>query len=99
MQGGSGAEAAVEEAGEKRGQDPDLVTAAIFHGNIMCSISQQLSRPASPTNSFAIGELWQGQLNLTLSDVSIQGSAGSNGAGMLDTRGLQVGQSEERRVP
>ena len=66
----------VEDAGEKRGQDPDLATAAVFHGDIIGSISQQLSRPAGPTNSFAIGELWRGQLNLLLSDVSIQGSAG-----------------------
>ena len=48
---------------------------------------------------FAIGELWQGQLNLSLSDVSIQGSAGRNGAGMLDTRRLQADEMPDCHSP
>lgn len=49
-------EVVFEEANEKGGQDPDLMTAAIrIHYDQMCSISHQLSRPAKTTNSFAIG--------------------------------------------
>ena len=46
------------------------MTAAIVHGDIMRSILQQLSRPASPTNSFAIGEL--SQLVMTLQDDKVK---------------------------
>ena len=49
-----------EKVSEKSGQELDLVTAATVHGYIMCSKLQQLSRPASPTNSVVIEKLWQG---------------------------------------
>ena len=81
-------EAVVDEAGDERCQEPDLLTAAIVHGHMLRRIPQKLCRPAGPVSSFAIEKLWQGQLNLLLGMSSVQASLG----GGLEGQGLTGGR-------
>ena len=56
--------------GEKEGQGPDLGTTL----SMLRKRAAYHSRLARPSNSFAMGKLLQGWLNLLLRDVNSQGS-------------------------
>ena len=47
-------EAMNQEAGEEGRQNPDLLAAAIIHGDVLCCMAKQFSQPAGATRSLAI---------------------------------------------
>ena len=74
-------EATIQEAGE----NPDLLAAAITHGDVLRCMAKQFSRPAGATRNLAVRKLRQSLLNLLKRNVCLQDSTwrGAGRAGVV----------------